>query len=189
MFDKLKAYGFQALSIVLLVLLATQTLRLHSEQIAHNKLQTKVAQADTGRATAALNRERRNTGLTLDHTKATQENSDAFTTSQPVRDAIHRADLAVSERLRLGAEQRAATYRAMSQASAAACRDLADRHAALDRHVVAGTAVVAGLRSALVQRDAEVALLRGQIDADRVLLTADETPRRPDGGTTNESNP
>lgn len=188
MLDKLKAYGFQALSLVLLVLLATQTLRLHSEQIAHNKLQTKVAQADAGRATAALSRERRNTGLTLAHAKSTQENSDAFTTTQATRAALARADLAVSERLRLGAEQRFATYRAMSQASAAACRDLADRHEALDRHVVRGTEVVAGLRSALVQRDAEVALLRGQIDADRVLLTADETPRRPDGGT-NESTP
>ena len=112
----------------------------------------------------------RNTGLTLVHTRQTQEVLDGFTTSQPVRDALASADRARLERLRLDAERRAATYRAMSQAGAAACADLAHRYAALDQHVVTGVDVVAGLRGDLDQRDAEVRLLRGQLDADRALL-------------------
>lgn len=168
--DKLKAYGFQALSLALLVLLAMQSLRLHSEQLAHRDLQTKVAKAEADRTQAALKAEQDTATAERIHAAATQENSDAFTTSQPVRDAIARADLARAERLRLGAEQRAATYRAMAEAGAAACSDLADRHAALDRHVVEGVNVVSALRRDLVRRDAEVALLRRQIDIERALM-------------------
>lgn len=78
------------------------------------------------------------------------------------------------QRLRLDAERRAATYRAMSEASAAACSDLADRHATLDRQLVEGVAVVADLRGDLDRRDAEVRLLRRQIDADRALSPAED---------------
>ena len=48
----------------------------------------------------------------------------------------------------------------VTETGAAACRDLADRHAALDAHVVRGAGVVAGLGADLERRDAEVALLR-----------------------------
>lgn len=169
MLDKLKAYGFQALALVLAVLLLTQTWRLHSEQLDHQKLKTTVADAGRDRATADLKAEQRNSGLTYAHAKQTQENSDEFTTSQPVRDAIARADVATADRLRRDAEKRAATYKAMSQASAAACSDLADRFATLDRHAVSGAGVVAGLRKDLAKRDAEVVLLRRQIDTERGL--------------------
>ena len=106
------------------------------------------------------------------HAADTSKNSEEFTTSQPVRDAIARADLAIADRLRIGAERRAATYRAQAQSNAAACSDLADRHAALDAHVVRGAGVVAGLGADLERRDAEVVLLRKQVDTERAL-TAD----------------
>ena len=48
---------------------------------------------------------------------------------------------------------------------------IADRLEALDAHIVRGAGVVAGLGADLERRDAEVALLRGQIDADRALLS------------------
>lgn len=168
--DKLKAYAFQAACVVLLGLLLAQTWRLHTEQRDHAQLRATVAEADRARATAALKHESRLGLKEFGHAAATQENSDAFTTSQPVRDAIARADVARADRLRTDAERRAATYRAMAEAGAAACRDLADRHATLDRHVVEGVAVVGALRSDLVRRDAEVVLLRRQIDVDRALL-------------------
>lgn len=57
-----------------------------------------------------------------------------------------------------------------------------EAHATLQRR--GGFAI---LLSDLDRRDAEVVLLRRQIDVDRALLT-DSNPRRPDGGTT-ESNP
>ena len=187
MLDKLKANAMQAACLVLLGLLVTQTWRLHSEQTAHAQLRATVAEADRARATAALKHEAEISFKEFGHAAATQENSDAYTLSAPVREAIARADAVRADRLRTDAERRAATYRAMAEAGATACRDLADRHEALDRHVVEGVAVVAGLRSDLVRRDAEVVLLRRQIDVDRALLT-DSNPRRPDGGTT-ESNP
>lgn len=105
------------------------------------------------------------------HAADTSKNSDEFTTSQPVRDAIARADLARVDRLRTDAERRAATYRAQAQANAAACSDLADRLEAFDRQLVEGVAVVGELRTDLVRRDAEVVLLRKQIDIDRALMS------------------
>lgn len=169
-FDGLKAYAAMALSGVLAAGLAWQTYQLSSERTDHQALKLQVAQDKERRAAAALKAEQQTAASESTHAQKTQENSDAFTTSQPVRDAIARADLARVERLRLGAERRAATYRAQAQANAAACSGLADRLEALDRHIVRGAGVVAGLGSALERRDAEVVLQRGQIDVDRALL-------------------
>ena len=104
------------------------------------------------------------------HAADTSKNSDEFTTSQPVRDAIARADLALADRLRTDAERRAATYRAQAAACTTASSGIADRLEAFDRHIVEGASVVAEHRQALVRRDSEVKLLRGQIDVDRLLL-------------------
>lgn len=104
------------------------------------------------------------------HAANTSKNSDEFTTSQPVRDAIARADLAIADRLRTDAERRAATYRAQATACTTASGGIADRLEAFDRHIVEGAGVVAEHRQALTRRDAEVKLLRGQIDADRELI-------------------
>ena len=105
------------------------------------------------------------------HAANTSKNSDEFTTSQPVRDAIARADLALADRLRTDAERRAATYRQIAASCSAAAGGVADRLEAFDRHIVEGASVVAEHRQALIRRDSEVKLLRGQIDADRALLS------------------
>ena len=168
--DKLKAWGAIAAALALAGLLLVQTGRLHTEQVAHEKLKTSTAQAAAQRTAAALAQAQRNAASKSTHATATQENSDAFTLSQPVRDAIARADLARVDRLRTDAERRAATYRAQAAANAAACSSAADRLEAFDRHIVEGAAVVAEHRAALTRRDAEVVLLRGQIDADRALM-------------------
>jgi hypothetical protein len=133
-------------------------------------IHAKHADAKLKRSEAARADETKTAGKEGAHATSTQENSDEFTTSQPVRDAIARADLARVDRLRVDAERRAATYRAQAQADAAARSDLADRHAAFDRHIVEGAAVVAEHRAALARRDAEVVLLRRQIDTERALL-------------------
>ena len=177
--DKLKAYGFQALALALGVLLLVQTGRLQTEQVAHEKLIAATAGAALQRSEAARADETITAGKEAAHAQATQENSDAFTTSQPVRDAIARADLATADRLRVGAERRAATFRAQAQSNAAACSDLADRLEAFDRHIVEGAAVVAEHRAALARRDSEVVLLRGQIDTDRALLQSNDNHPSP----------
>lgn len=105
------------------------------------------------------------------HAADTSKNSDEFTTSQPVRDAISRADLALADRLRTDAERRAATYRAQAQSCTSASSGIADQLEAFDRHIIEGASVVAEHRQALVRRDSEVKLLRGQIDADRELMS------------------
>ncbi|AOG21812.1 hypothetical protein [Acidovorax sp. RAC01] len=105
------------------------------------------------------------------HAADTSKNADEFTMSQPVRDAIARVDLARSDRLRTDAERRAATYRAQAAACTTASSGIADRLEAFDRQLVEGVAVVGELRTDLVRRDAEVVLLRKQIDTDRALMS------------------
>ena len=132
------------------------------------------ATAQLKRSEAARADESKTAGKESTHAAATMENSDAFTTSQPVRDAIARADLALADRLRTDAERRAATYRAQAAACTTSSSGIADRLEAFDRHIVEGAAVVGEHRQALIRRDAEIALLRGQIDADRALMVESE---------------
>ena len=134
-------------------------------------IRAQYAQANLKRSEAARADETLTAGKESAHAKSTQENSDEFTTSQPVRDAIARVDVARAERLRTDAERRAATYRAQAQACSTASGGIADRLEAFDRQLVEGVAVVGELRADLVRRDAEVVLLRGQIDADRALMS------------------
>lgn len=140
----------------------------YDAQIADIRAQ--YAQANLKRSEAARADEKLTAGKESAHAKSTQENSDEFTTSQPARDAITRAELAAADRLRLGAERRAATYRAQAQACTTAAGGIADRLEAFDRHIVEGATVVAEHRAALTRRDVEVVLLRKQIDTDRALL-------------------
>ena len=133
-------------------------------------IRTLYAQAKLKRSEAARADEIQTASKESTHAADTSKNSDEFTTSQPVRDAIARAELAAAERMRLGAERRAATYRAQAQACTTASGGIADRLEAFDRHIVEGASVVAEHRQALVRRESEVKLLRGQIDADRELI-------------------
>lgn len=133
-------------------------------------IRTQYAQANLKRSEAARADEIQTASKESTHAADTSKNSDEFTTSQPVRDAIARAELAAADRLRIGAERRAATYRAQAQACTTAAGGIADRLEAFDRHIVEGAAVVAEHRAALTRRDAEVVLLRKQIDTDRALL-------------------
>ncbi|MFG0593624.1 hypothetical protein ACF8OH_03825 [Delftia sp. WSY_9] len=170
MLEAIKSKAWQAGALVLAVLLALQTWRLHTEQLAHQRLIAAQAQQVAGQAVAGLTLERKLATAESTHATQTQEASDAFTQARPARDAVVRADLDRVERLRLAAERSAATARAQAQAHATAGRDLADRYGALAQHVASGAAVVAGLRENLARRDDEVVLLRTQIDVDRRLL-------------------
>lgn len=139
----------------------------YDAQIADIRAQ--YAQASLKRSEAARTDETLTAGKESAHARSTQENSDEFTTSQPVRDAIARVDVARAERLRTDAERRAATYRAQAQACTTASSSIADRLESFDRQLVEGVAVVGALRADLVRRDAEVVLLRKQVDTERAL--------------------
>lgn len=170
MFDKIKAYGWMLAALGLGLAAAIQSYRYYTEAHAHGELIVKVAKDAQDRAQAALKHEQKTGGQERTHGAATQENSDAFTTSAPVRDAIARVDLAVHNRMLNDSERRTASYRAMAQACAASSSDIAGRFEALDRQLVSGAGVVKDLRRDLTKRDAEVALLYGQIMADRKLF-------------------
>lgn len=169
MLKAIKSKAWQAGALVLAVVLALQTWRLHGEQLAHQRLIAAQAQQVAGQAVAGLTLERKLATAESIHATQTQEASDAFTQARPARDAVVRADLDRVERLRLAAERSAATARAQAQANAAACSDLADRYGALAQHVASGAAVVARLREDLARRDDEVVLLRRQVGIDREL--------------------
>ena len=141
----------------------------YDAQIADIK--AKQATAGLKRSEAARADEIQTAAKESTHAADTSKNSDEFTTSQPVRDAIARVDLARAERLRTDAERRAATYRAQAQACTTASGGIADRLEAFDRQLVEGVAVVGELRKDLVRRDSEVNLLRSIIDADRALMS------------------
>ena len=132
-------------------------------------LKVQHAEANLKRSEAARADEIQTASKESTHAANTSKNSDEFTTSQPVRDAIARVDAARAERLRTDAERRAATYRAQAQACTTASGGIADRLEAFDRQLVEGVAVVGELRADLVRRDAEVVLLRKQVDTERAL--------------------
>ena len=152
------------------VLLLVQTSRLNTERVAHKDLQLKIVKSEAANTKATLKAESLQAIKEQAHTTSIQKVSDEFTTSQPVRDAIARADIARADRLRIDADRRAATYHAQALGNVTACGSLANRLEAFDRKLVEGTQVVADLGAVVARRDAEVVLLREVIDADRALL-------------------
>ena len=148
---------------------------LDAERLAHQATKTEHATAALKQSEAARADETQTALKESTHAANTSKNSDEFTTSQPVRDAIARADLAIADRLRTDAERRSATYRAQATACTTASSGIADRLEAFDHHIVEGAAVVAEHRAALARRDAEVVLLRKQVDTERALNM--EAPR------------
>lgn len=165
-FPQLTTYGL----ILTSVLTVVQTYRLNTEQVAHKDLQLKIVKSEAANTKATLKAESLQTIKEQAHTTSIQKVSDEFTTSQPVRDAIARADIARADRLRIDADRRAATYRAQALGNATACSGLANRLEAFDRQLVEGTQVVGELGAVVARRDTEVVLLREVIDADRALL-------------------
>lgn len=141
-----------------------------AEQLAHERTRGAHAQQEAQRAQAAFRQSEINAGKRAQHATSTQEASDVFTQAQPRRAADLRADLDRSERLRRSADRRAAHYRELSEADAAARSDLANRCTALDGQLVEGLAVVGALRGDLARRDAEIVFLLSQIGADRKLM-------------------
>lgn len=166
----LRANVMTAAALVLAVLLGLQTWLRHTEQIAHKDLiaqveRDKAAREKAARGAVAANQTKQDT-----HATASQENaSELLETISRQRDAALAAATR-NERLRNDADKRAATFSAMRETDAAACRDLVDRYEALDRNTVEGITVVDRLREVVERRDAEVKALMGQITADRALL-------------------
>ncbi|MFA5386818.1 MAG: hypothetical protein WC322_00265 [Candidatus Paceibacterota bacterium] len=158
-------------ALALGVLLGLQTWRLHTEQLRYSTLETRVAKDNAARASASLKQIEKNVAKKETHATASTENASELLQNLERRAAAATRRAADADRLRLDAERRAATYRAMSESGGADCSALADRTAALDRSLAKGLGVVAELQGTVERRDAEVAALMRQIQADRALMS------------------
>ncbi|WP_239231523.1 hypothetical protein [Comamonas aquatica] len=105
----------------------------------------------------------------LQHAAAQQDNTHAYTQEIQRLEAGRTADAARIASLQHHLRT-TATQHAQAASDAAACRDLADQHQRLAALAVQGAGVVGEFGDLVATRDAQVALLRGQIATDRKLL-------------------
>ncbi|MDR0216726.1 MAG: hypothetical protein LBJ15_22350 [Comamonas sp.] len=130
--------------------------------------QSKKAQAQAQQAQAAIEKK---AVAVLDHAAAQQENTHDFTQKLAALQAGRAADAARIAGLQHDIRA-AATRNAQLAGDAAACRDLADQHQRLAALAGEGAGVVGQLVGLVERRDAQVAALKGLVQADRQLLTA-----------------
>lgn len=108
-------------------------------------------------------------GALLQHARDQQDNTHDYTQKLAQLEAGRAADAARIAGLQ-HAISAAATRSVQAASDVAACRDLADQHERLAALAGEGGAVVTGLAGLVRQRDAQIELLRRQVQADRKLL-------------------
>ena len=120
-------------------------------------------------ANAATNQSETNRGAEQQHTAASNEVSEnAHVSQEKYKQDIADVQLTADSRVR-ESEARADKYRAMSQASQAEQKRLADYAARPDRSLTEGRQLAQELRATLAERDRTIQILKQQIDADRKL--------------------
>ncbi len=150
------------LALALALLLAVQTQRLTKVETSHAKAaatQAQQAQAATEKKAQAV----------VEHGAAQQENTHDYTQEMARLEAGRAADAARIAGLQHDISA-AATRKAQLAGDAAACRDLADQHKRLAALAAEGAELVSEADGLVARRDAQVALLRGQVATDRELL-------------------
>ena len=151
------------LALALALLLAVQTQRLakfETSQAKQAAAQAQQSQLATENKAVAV----------VEHGAAQQENTHDYTQEMARLEAGRAADAARIAGLQHDIRS-AATRNAQLAGDAAACRGLADRHQRLAALAAEGAEVVGELSGLVEKRDTQVKLLRGQIAADRTLLT------------------
>ena len=133
--------------------------RIESSQSKQAKTQAQQAQVATEKKAVAV----------LDHATAQQDNTHDYTQQLAALEAGRTADAARIAGLQHDIRA-AATRNAQLAGDAAACRDLADQHQRLAALAGEGAGVVGQLVGLVERRDAQIAALKGQVQADRQLL-------------------
>lgn len=167
--SKLKAHAWQLLALALAGLLLWQTLRLASAEVAEAKAQQALSTHVATQARAAQAETTQKAGALLVHAGAQQDNTHGYTQDLQRLEAARAADAGRIAGLQHDIRA-AATRNAQLAADAASCRDLADRHEQLAARVAEGAGVVGELVGLVEVRDAQVRALKGQVEADGVLL-------------------
>lgn len=178
MIDKLKAYGFQALALVLLVAVVVLVFRLQGAQA--DLAQARQALAEERASRAAENTQRMQAAL--DDARATfrkreihGQNQQAIADAHARRDRDHRAAVAAAradaDRLR-GQITDFATACGGGEAEtlAAALQHCRDRSATLGRLLVEADSLAGELAGAAEQHAGEVRALKAVIANDRALM-------------------
>ena len=155
-----RIWPWMALALALLLAVQTQRLaKVENSQAKQAAAQAQQSQAATETKAVAV----------VTHGTAQQENTHDYTQEMARLEAGRTADAARIAGLQHDIRS-AATRNAQLAGDAAACRDLADQHQRLAAIAAEGAGLVGELGGLVQKRDAQVELLRGQIDADRKLL-------------------
>ncbi|MEG0148809.1 MAG: hypothetical protein RR701_05450 [Comamonas sp.] len=159
------------LAFALAALATFQSQRLASSQVSLAQLeasQSKQAVAQAEKAQAATENK---AGALLQHATNQQSNTHDYMQKLAALEVGRAADAVRIAGLQHDIRS-AATRKARAASDAAACRDLADQHQRLAAIAAEGAELVGELGGLVQRRDGEIALLQGQLVADRELLVA-----------------
>ena len=197
MLDKLKAYGFQALAMALLVLTVILVAKLYAAKLDVERARSALsaeresrAQENKDRMQAALDDARETFRKGEIHARNQQEIADAHAAQEKRRLARLAAAAADGERLRQQVTEFAATCGGgEAQSLAAALQHCRDRAATLGVLYGEADGLAEAFAGAAEQHADEVRTLKRVIENDRALLPPPggvglKPPPRPDAGST-----
>lgn len=156
-------------SLGLAALVGVQQLRIADLQVDQARQAASQANAQKEQAVLGQAATEKKAAALLDHAQGTQNNVYEYTQkitqleAARATDAGHIASLQHSLRA-------TATQHAQAASDLAACRHLADRHEKLGALAARSVGVIGGAISLVQQRDAEVMLLKGQVQLERGLV-------------------
>ena len=159
------------LAFALAALAALQSQRLANTQVSLAKLESSQSKQALAQAEKAQVATENKAGALLQHATNQQSNTYDYTQKLAALEVGRAADAVRIAGLQHDIRS-AATRKAQAAGDAAACRDLSDQHQRLAALVAEGAGVVGELGGLVQRRDGEIALLQGQLVADRELLVA-----------------
>lgn len=171
-------YALTALSLSLVLTFSGYKLWSWGDTHGRNKIQSQWNQEKAIRAKAVQMQIDLNAALV----KANRETTERLTHALAEQNTQHQVELANAQsdfdKRLLKSQQRADTYKRMSETGIGQCRDLASHAAKLDRTLEEGRSVVRELRETLRFRDEQLTLVSAKLLADRKLLTSDDADGR-----------
>lgn len=178
MLDKLKAYGFQALALLLLVACAVLAVRLHAAQLDAEKSRSALSaeredrqRETTERTLVALQDARETFRKGEMHARNQQEISDAHAKQERTREAALAAATADGQRLRQQVAQLAAACGGgEAQSVAAAIGDCRNRAATLGLLLVQADRLAEEFAGAAEKHADEIRSLKRIVGNDRALM-------------------
>ncbi|OOH86246.1 hypothetical protein [Comamonas kerstersii] len=162
-----KAWPWVCLGLAALV--GIQQYRVDGLKLELASVQLEQAQAAKTSAEQSKEQTEEKAGALLSHASQQQDNVYEYRQTIEQLQAARSADAGRIASLQHSLQSTATQY-AQAASDAAACRDLADQHQRLAARLAEGAGVVGELVGIVEQRDAQVMLLKGQVDIERSFL-------------------